>query len=109
MERRAWGRAKTCCWCNITVSYYKVPKGTRPRETAATREHIVPQADGGANGSNVRVACYRCNNARNRALDWILYADQPRDLRRTGQPMRLGDLPPGVTVSPIRLNPLDAL
>lgn len=82
-KRARWGRAKVCYWCGISVSYVK---DNRP--TMATREHLVPRADGGGMAGNIATACNRCNQARGRDLTWVPFRDLPSERRRVGVPMR---------------------
>jgi hypothetical protein len=45
----------TCCWCSEALT-----------SETATIEHLIPLSQGGSNHiSNLRLACYPCNNGRN--------------------------------------------
>lgn len=85
-KRARWGKAKQCYWCGISVTYSSVPSPTQ-----ATREHLVPRFDGGGMGSNIAVACLRCNNARRRDITWIPWRDVPIERRRVNVPMRFNN------------------
>ena len=82
-RRARWGKAKVCYWCGRSITY-----SDRPSPTQATREHLVPRADGGGGAANLATACLRCNNARNRDISWVPWKELPDALRRIGEPMR---------------------
>jgi 5-methylcytosine-specific restriction endonuclease McrA len=49
-----------CCYCN-RMTFENPPEPGLKR----TIEHVTPRSKGGSNAiSNLRIACYRCNNAR---------------------------------------------
>lgn len=58
-RRHGWN----CIWCGRMT--YR-PKDGRQLSDSTTLEHLRPKSREGTNHiSNLRIACYRCNNARN--------------------------------------------
>lgn len=51
-----------CFYCNCQLrSHKEVPDG---HPQLATRDHYVPRCRGGKNGSNIVVACFKCNGTK---------------------------------------------
>jgi 5-methylcytosine-specific restriction endonuclease McrA len=47
-----------CCWC-----------GKQMKKSERTIEHLIPKSRGGSNNiSNLRLACFTCNNSRGNSL-----------------------------------------
>jgi hypothetical protein len=55
--------ATGCWWC-----------GRSPKDTARTREHLVPKSEGGlSTRENMRVACRGCNQRRGTERGWMSF------------------------------------
>lgn len=81
-SRSRFGKSSQCVWCGISVTYRGECGPTR-----ATREHVVPRSLGGGGGSNVAVACLRCNSTRGQNTRWVPWKSVPEWRRRVGVPM----------------------
>ncbi len=61
--------ATACWWCGRSLSHPQSPK-----DTARTREHLVPKSEGGrSTRDNLRVACRRCNQTRGVEAGWMSF------------------------------------
>ena len=59
LRRQKW----KCCWCGCQMKSAGSSKFMEPND--ATREHIIPKMFGGTMAkSNIRAACFKCNNER---------------------------------------------
>ena len=55
-----------CCYCDVELSFVRMPRGSGIAPNRATLEHILPISRGGSHTfENVALACHRCNVSKN--------------------------------------------